>query len=77
MFKVTWFQLLNSILIGFSTTGLQTDAIYGKKLEALTFSGTEAVMFTLWGFVNNFSQELEIPTLLQDVHQQNLKSATL
>lgn len=77
MFKVTWFQLLNSILIGFSTTGLQMDAIYGKKLEALTFSGTEAAMFTLWGFVNNFSQELEIPTLLQDVHQLNLKSATL
>lgn len=47
MFRAIWFQLLNSILIGFSTTGLQTDAIYGKKLEALTFSGTEAAMFTL------------------------------
>lgn len=77
MSKAIWFHLLNSILIGFSTTGLQTDAIYGKKLEALTFSGTEAAMFTLWDFVNNFSQESETLTLLQDAHQQNLKSATL
>lgn len=77
MSKAIWFQLLNSILISFSTTGLQTDVIYGKKLEALTFSGTEAAMFTLWDFVNNFSQELETLTLLQDAHQQNLKSATL
>lgn len=77
MSKAIWFHLLNSILIGFSTTGLQTDAIYGKKLEVLTFSGTEAAMFTLWDFVNNFSQESETLTLLQDAHQQNLKSATL
>ena len=77
MSKAIWFHLLNSILIGFSTTGLQTDAIYGNKLEALTFSGTEAAMFTLWDFVNNFSQELETLTLLHDAHQQNLKSAIL
>jgi hypothetical protein len=53
------------------------DVIYGKKLEALTFSGTEAASFTLWHFVNNSSQELVILQLLQDVHQQNLKSAPL
>lgn len=53
------------------------DVTYGKKLEALTFSGTEEAMFTLWDFVKNCSQELVILTLHQDAHQQNLKSVAL
>jgi len=46
-------------------------AIFGNKLEAPTFSGTEPALFTVLVFVNNYSQDLAIHQQLLDVHQQN------
>jgi hypothetical protein len=51
------------------------DVIYGKKLGVLTFSGIELVSYTLWDYVNKYSQELVIHQLLLDVHQQKVKSS--
>jgi hypothetical protein len=76
MLRVTLSHLLKTIWTGFSTIGLQMDAICGKKLGALTFSGTELVTYTLWDYVNKSSQDLVITQLPHVAHQQKVKSPT-
>jgi hypothetical protein len=60
MSTATSFLWLSSILTGFSATGNQTDAIFGRKSAALTSSGTEWVMSTLSNNARASSTNLEI-----------------
>ena len=53
-------------------TGDQTVVICGNKLEAVTSSGTEILMFMLWTLLRNSSKGLVIAHMLQLVLQQKM-----
>lgn len=73
--KVMLFHQLSLICNGYLITGVQMDVICGSKLEVVTFSGTELLMYMRWGFAKSFLINWEIHLLHQDV--QVLKAQSL
>lgn len=55
-------------------TGDLMVVICGNKLEAVTSSGTEILMFMRWTLLRNSSKELEIAPMQQLVLQQKMMS---
>ena len=65
-------QELNLIWIGSMRTGDQTVVICGNKLEAVTSSGTEILLFMPWTLLRNSSKRLVIAHMLPLVLQQKM-----